>query len=183
MKAKPEDCVLLVVDVQERLIGTVAKPENLIANVNALVKTARLHDMPVLFTEQEKLGETVKEIEGRTEVCKKMSFSCCDDSGIMKKLESLKKKSLIICGIEAHICIQQTTLDLLEDKFKVYVVKDAISSHDKLDCDAAVERMRDAGAVITTTEAILFELTVKAGTEQFKRMLEIVKERRAALSR
>ena len=184
MKAKKNDCVLLVVDIQEKLVDTMVEKKKLIDNVKALVRTAEVFRLPVLVTEQEKLGETVPELRealtGQPKI-RKLEFSCCQNAEFTSQLDKLGKRSIIVCGIEAHICVLQTVLDLIANHHHVLVVSDAVSSYSIVDRDAAIERMRDSGAIITTTEAAIYELTEKAGTEEFRRILEIVKERRKSL--
>jgi nicotinamidase-related amidase len=182
VRAGRDDCVLLVIDVQDRIIGTIAEHETVVENIRSLVKTARVLDVPVLTTEQEKLGEIVPELQGLlsdSPKFRKLSFSCCGDSAFVRKLRRVRRKTVIVCGIETHICVLQTVLDLLEGRYHVLLVKDATSSHFPIDRETAVERMRDAGAFLGTSEAVIYELTGEAGTEQFRKILEIVKERRS----
>jgi nicotinamidase-related amidase len=180
MRAKRSDCVLLVIDVQDRLIDTIAEHAAIVQNIKAMIKAADLLGVPVLATEQEKLGETVPELKSilAGSPFRKLSFSCCGNPEFMSKLRQVGKRTVIACGIEAHICVVQTVLDLLKRRCRVLVVRDATSSHGMIDRETAIERMKDSGATITTTEAVIYELTEKAGTEEFKRILEIVKDRR-----
>jgi len=97
----------------------------------------------------------------------------------MRKLGELRRKTVIACGIETHICVLQTVLDLLTHGYNVLLARDATSSHAPIDRETAIERMRGAGAMIGTTEAVIYELTEKAGTDQFRKILEIVKARRS----
>lgn len=183
MKAKKDDCILLVIDIQEKLADTMIDKHGLIENVKALGNIAGVFRLPVLVTEQEKLGETVPELRETLADCpkiRKLEFSCCQNKEFMSKLRGFGERSVVVCGIEAHICILQTVLDLVEKGHNVQVVGDAVSSYSTIDRDTAIERMRDAGATITTTEALVYELMEKAGTEEFRRILEIVKERRRA---
>jgi nicotinamidase-related amidase len=180
---KRVDCVLLVVDVQDRLIDTIADHAAVVQNIRALVKTAETLGVPVLATEQEKLGDTVPEIRAllTSNPLRKATFSCWSDPAFLSKLDATRRKAVIMSGIETHICVVQTTLDLLKHGYRVFVVRDAASSHTVIDRDTALERAKDAGATITTTEAIIYELTERAGTEEFRKILEIVKERRKAV--
>ncbi len=185
MRVSRNECVLLVVDVQDRLIGTIAEHEAVVENIRALIRTFQVLNMSVLATEQEKLGEIVPELRGLlsdSPKFRKLSFSCCGDSAFVRKLRQVRKKTVIVCGIETHICVLQTVLDLLKRRYHVLLVRDATSSHAPIDRDTAVERMRSAGAVVGTTEAVIYELTGEAGTEQFRKILEIVKERRGKSS-
>jgi nicotinamidase-related amidase len=174
-----------VIDVQDRIIGTIAEHETVVENIGTLVRTVKVLNVPSLTTEQEKLGEIVPELRGLlsdSPKFRKLSFSCCGDSAFVRKLRRVRKKTVIVCGIETHICVLQTVLDLLERRYHVLLVRDATSSHVPIDRETAVERMRDAGAFLGTTEAVIYELTGEAGTEQFRKILEIVKERRQVSS-
>jgi nicotinamidase-related amidase len=179
---KRSDCVLLVVDVQDRLIDTIAEHAALVQSIKSLVKAAQTLGIPILATEQEKLGNTVPDIKSllTSNTLPKITFSCCGDATFLSNLNATHRKAVIVSGIETHICVVQTVLDLLKHGFRVLVVRDATSSHAIIDRETAFERVRDAGATITTTEAIIYELTEKAGTQEFKKILEIVKERRRA---
>ena len=183
MRVRRSDCVLLVVDVQDRLIGTIAEHEEVVENIKALIKAAQALNVPALVTEQEKLGEIVPELQGLlsgSPKFRKLGFSCCGDVSFMRKLRQVRKKTVIVCGIETHICVVQTVLDLLKHRYRVLLVRDATSSHAPIDRETAIDRMRSAGAMIATTEAVIYELTERAGTEEFRKILEIVKERRSA---
>ncbi len=181
VKVRLGDCVLLVTDVQDRIIDTIAEHEPTVVNIKALIRTARVLGMPVIATQQQNLGEIVPELRdllSDSPKFQKLSFSSCGDSVFMRKLQEVGKKTVIACGIETHICVLQTVLDLLTHGYHVLLVRDGTSSHAPVDREAAVERMRGAGAMVGTTEAVIYELTEKAGTDQFRKILEIVKERR-----
>jgi len=180
VRVKRGDCVLLVVDVQDRLIKTIAEHEETVRNIRAIMKAAQVLHIPVIATEQENLGETVSELKTTLPypAIRKLCFSCCDSLELMTQLNGTRKKAIIVCGIETHICVQQTVLDLLHGRYRVLVLRDATSSHALVDRETALERMRISGAEVTTCEAIIYELTEKAGTDEFRAILEIVKERR-----
>jgi len=103
-----------------------------------------------------------------------MAFSCCGSEEFLRAVKDLRRQRIILCGIEAHVCVQQTAIDLMKDYF-VYVAADAIGLRDRHDHKVAVERMRDCGAVITTVESAVFELLREAGTEAFKQILPLFK--------
>jgi nicotinamidase-related amidase len=174
----------VVIDVQDRLIGTIAEQAPMIQNIRALVNAASVLQLPILATEQEKLGDIVPELKPLlTEASiRKLTFSCCDSAEFMTKLNATHRKTAILCGIETHVCVMQTALDLLAGQRRILVVKDATSSHAVIDRETALRRMETSGAEITTSEAIIYELTEKAGTEDFRRILDIVKERRTRLA-
>ncbi len=181
MKVNRSDCVLLVIDVQDHIIDTIAEHEVTVENIKALIGAARVLNVPVMATQQENLGEIVPELKNLVSDSpnfRKLSFSCCGDSVFMRKLQEVGRKTVIACGIETHICVLQTVLDLLTHGYQVLLVKDGTSSHALIDRETAIERMRGAGAMIGTTEAAIYELTEKAGTDEFRKILEIVKERR-----
>jgi len=185
MKADRGDCLLLVIDIQERLIDTILERQRLVHSARALVKAAETLNLPILTTEQEKLGDTVPELEKALtshQKFKKLTFNCCQNAEFMSKLRRLGRKTVVVCGIEGHICVLQTVLDLIERGYTVHVVKDAVSSRSQVDVETAIGRMRDAGAVITTTEALIYELTERAGTNEFGEILQIVKERRSTIT-
>lgn len=185
MKVRRSDCVLLVIDVQDRIIATIAEHETTVANIKALIGAARVLDVPVIATQQQNLGEYVPELKDllpNAPNFQKFSFSCCGDPAIMRKLGEMSKKTVIVCGIETHICVLQTVLDLLTHGYSVLLVRDGTSSHASIDRETAIERMRGAGAMVGTAEAVVYELTEKAGTDRFRKILEIVKEKRSTSS-
>jgi nicotinamidase-related amidase len=133
-----------------------------------------------LLTEQypKGLGPTTKPVSGllkNQEIHEKIAFSCCGEPEFLKHLLSLDRPTIIVCGIEAHVCVLQTVLDLMEQGLTPVVVEDCISSRNPEDKRVAVERMRSEGAVISTCESVLFELTKIAGTEEFKAISRLVK--------
>ena len=180
MRVRRSDCVLAVVDVQDRLIDTIAEHQAVIKNIKAMVQAAKVLQVPILGTEQEKLGDTVPELKTLLSDAptRKLTFSCFDSREFKDKLKATGRNTVIICGIEAHICVMQTVLDMLVWRHKVMVARDATSSHDPIDRETAIHRMGNSGAMVSTSEAIIYELTEQAGTDEFKRILDIVKDRR-----
>ncbi len=145
-----------------------------------LLEGFRILQIPLVITEQypKGLGPTLEPLSLLLEkepVIEKISFSCCGEPGVRDKLNSLKRPTIIICGIEAHVCVLQTVVDLVEQGYRAVVVEDCISSRKPEDKRVAVERMRSEGAVITTCESVLFELTGVAGTDEFKAISRLVK--------
>lgn len=174
-----QNAVLLVVDVQERLLPAIDGQQQVVANVGKMIEAARLLGLPMLVTEQYPagLGRTCAPIRaalGEVPAIEKVRFSACVEP-VLQRLKALKCSAVIVVGIEAHVCVQQTVLDLLREKYLPFVCADAVSSRRALDRDVALQRMRQAGAIVTTTESAIFELLVEAGTERFKQMLRIVK--------
>jgi len=187
--AKPQNCALLVIDVQEKLINSIANAEAVIANISALIKTAQLLQIPIVVTEQEKLGQTVAQLKELLQTYRaynpisKQSFSCYAHAAFRQALQQLSRPRLLITGIEAHICVSQTALDLLANDYLVQLIADAVSSHSPQDHQTAVDRLASAAAIISSTEALIYELTATANTPLFKQVLAIVKERRNTLDK
>ena len=174
-----EDTVLLVVDVQQKLVPAVAGGQRVVWNVRRLLDGAAILGLPVLATEQypKGLGPTVPELAERIgEIPPKLSFSCYGCAEIVERLSSTGASKVLVAGIEAHVCVQQTVLDLLSAGFAVYVAADATGSRNRIDYETALGRMDSAGAAVTTTEAALFEICQTAGTEQFKQISQLVRE-------
>lgn len=171
---------LVVVDLQERLLGAMFEKERLVLNVSRLLQGAGAIGLPVISTEQypQGLGSTVPEIAsvlGSARPLQKTAFSACGAAGFCEAIESHRISQVILCGIETHVCVSQTCLDLLEKGLSAFVVADAVSSRTSENMRCGLDRMRGAGAVIVSTEMVLFELLEKAGTEEFKKVLALVK--------
>ncbi len=180
MRILKENAAGLIIDIQERLYPYIHEHEQLTRNTEILIKGLKAIEIPLLVTQQytKGLGATippVAEAMGDFEHLEKTAFSCCDDEGFNTELIRLDKKFIVITGIEAHVCVLQTTIDLLEKNFIPVVVEDCISSRRVNDKKVAVARMRREGAVVTTYESILFELLRHSGTEQFKAVSKLVK--------
>jgi len=174
---KREDSVLVVVDIQERLVPVISNHNKMIENIVRLIRFAKIIGMPVVLMEQEKLGDTIKEIKMELpglEPIKKIEFSACKCSRFMKKINELSKSNIILVGIETHICIAQTALELLPG-FNVHVVADATSSRSVENKDIALQRLSQSGVVVSSTEMVIYELLEKAGTSEFKKVLNLIK--------
>lgn len=170
----------LIIDIQEKLTPHIYKHELVATRTAILIQGLKILDIPIVLTQQytKGLGETIPSITeaiGNYSPVEKISFSCCDEPAFMKRLSQLGGKNIIIAGIEAHVCVLQTVLDLLDNAYVPVVVENCISSRKNRDKRIAVERMRREGAIITTYESILFELTRLAGTDVFKQISKIVK--------
>lgn len=180
MRIIKEQAVGLIIDIQERLVPHIADHEELIRNVEILLRGLSVLEVPLLLTEQYRkgLGETVspvRESVKRYEPLEKLSFSCCDDPQFLGKLNSLNRKFVIICGIESHVCVLQTTIDLLEAGYLPVVIADCVSSRKLADKEIAIQRMRQEGAIISSYESVLFELARVSGTDTFKAISKLVK--------
>lgn len=171
---------LLIVDVQEKLIPAIPVADQLLANCRKLIEGATALEIPIHGTEQypRGLGKTVPTLaESLGELPEKVRFSCAEVLGWQPSAaDPDSRDQIIVAGIEAHVCVQQTVLDLLVLGFRVYVPADAIASRKKLDWKTALGRMSTHGAIITTTESILFECCETAGTPEFKTISALVKE-------
>jgi nicotinamidase-related amidase len=171
---------LVVVDVQQRLLPAIFEKERVLQNVLRLIQGAAILKVPVFATEQYRkgLGPTVPEVAAAIPgfaPMEKLAFSACGAAGFVTALKKRKVSEAILCGIEAHVCVTQTCLDLLQERARVFVVADAVSSRTPENYRSGLDRMRAAGAVIVSTEMALFELLERAGTEEFKQVLALVK--------
>jgi len=180
MRIIPDESAALVIDIQERLFPHISGHDALLERVRILIQGLGFLSVPVLLTEQYRkgLGDTiagVRELLGVYEPVEKMAFSCCDEPRFMDKLKQTGKKNVLICGIETHVCVLQTTLDLLEKGYQPVIIADAVSSRSVYDKEIALERMRQEGALISTSESLLFELARVSGTETFKAISRLVK--------
>jgi nicotinamidase-related amidase len=180
MRINKEQSCGLIIDIQEKLYPHIYKHDVIAGNTNILIRGLKILELPLILTQQYTpgLGETIAAIRdlmsGITHI-EKNCFSCCDEPVFKDSLKQLNKKFVIIAGMEAHVCVLQTVLDLLADSYIPVVVENCISSRKNRDKKTAVERMRQEGAIITTYESILFELTRFAGTPQFKEISRLVK--------
>jgi nicotinamidase-related amidase len=176
---RPEETLILIVDIQERLVPAIHEVSACLDAVRRLVGAARVLGVPMLATEQYPAGlgptlASLREQIADVPMVEKTRFSACVQE-VLERLAGASARAIIVVGIEAHVCVQQTVLDLLRLGYTPYLCVDAIGSRRPLDRDTAIERMRDAGAIVTTTESVIFELTGEAGTDTFKKVLKIVK--------
>jgi nicotinamidase-related amidase len=169
-----KNTALVVIDIQERFIPTIAEIDELIKNTEKLVKACKILNIPIISTEQypKGLGKTV--IKGLDNPIEKITFDCFLEDKFCKEVK--KFKNLIITGIESHVCVLQTIIGGIKKGFKMHLVVDAISSRKLSDKAIAVERAKQEGALLATTEMIIFQLLEKAGTPEFKQISEIVKK-------
>ncbi len=184
MRLDADRAMLLVVDVQEKLLPLITDRERVVQAARLLVRGTGLFELPVLVTEQypQGVGPTDATLSAELEKVHadrlhKMVFSVCHDEAMRDRLRRIDREQIILCGIEAHVCIQQTTLDLVTMDYQVFVCGDAVGSRWQMDYEIALERMRQMGATVTTVESVLFELCRECGTERFKAMLELIKAR------
>ncbi len=179
---KSDNAVLVVVDVQEKL--SAAMDQGALAqvtrNIGILLESARELAVPVLFTEQyvKGLGPTLAELAAKAPAAphyEKLSFSCCGNESFDAQLEKTGRKQVILCGMETHVCVLQTGLDLLAAGFDVHLVKDAVISRSSDNKQTGIEAMTLAGAVPSSAETVVFQLLKVAGTDSFKKLSKMVK--------
>ncbi len=183
MRLEAHHAIALCIDVQERLFPQIHERQALLQRTSVLVRGLQLLNIPVLVTEQYRkgLGGTVEPLASLLEPfepLEKMSFSACGNPDVEARVLGSGKHQVVVFGVEAHVCVLQTVLDLLGQGEKVIVVADCVSSRFASDRVLAIERMRSAGAIITTAESVLFEFMRTAAAPQFKAMSAIVKEQR-----
>ena len=165
--------------MQEKLVPAISAAARIVWNVRRLIDGAKVLGLPVAASEQypQGLGATVPELASRLDNrAAKLGFSCRELPQLFAVLRERNIEKLLVCGIETHVCIQQTVLDLLADGWRAYVAVDAVGSRQELDHQTALRRMESSGAVLTTTEAALFEWCQAAGTPEFKQISRIVRE-------
>ncbi len=178
MRISTENTACIVVDYQERILPTIAKKEELIETSVKLLEGLKILGVPMCITGQytKGLGLNIKEIHeaaGTEEYYDKIVFSCAKVDGVKEAIRG--KKNIVLCGIETHVCVMQTALDLLDMGYQPIVIEDCVSSRNLNDKKYALKRMRDAGVIITTYEALLFELLERAGSDTFKQISNLVK--------
>jgi nicotinamidase-related amidase len=180
MRIRRENTIGLFIDIQEKLFPHMYEKEHLEQNLVKLSAGFISLEIPFIVTEQytKGLGFTIAGL--RTAIAdspaiEKVSFSCCDESAFADSLKSTGKKNVIICGIETHVCVMQTAIDLIQAGFQPVVIQDCVSSRKLSDKIIAIERMRQEGAIISSLESILFELTRYSGTDTFKTISKLIK--------
>ncbi len=180
MHIQNEDTLLAVVDIQERLFPHIYEHDVLEKNCNILISGIQILNIPILVTEQysKGLGPTIASVVTTLrnyDPLEKITFSCCGEPSFLAALEKSGRKNILLCGIEAHVCVLQTALDLSKDGYQPVIVADCVSSRKIYDKRVAIDRMKQSGVTITTYESILFECCRKAGSEQFKAISRLVK--------
>jgi nicotinamidase-related amidase len=174
------NAVLIIIDIQGNLAQAMYDKENLFANNVKLIQGFKAFNLPIIFTEQipQKLGKTLpvisQELDGIEPIAKE-AFSCWDEINFKEKLEALSRKHIVLTGIECHVCVYQTALDLISNGYNVHLVSDAVSSRTPENRQVGKDAMKIAGAHITSTEMVLFELLRTAADPKFKDIFKIVK--------
>lgn len=175
-------CALAVVDIQEKLVPPIFEKERLLRNSQLLIRLAGILGLPVLVTTQycKGLGPVVAEIASllpQAKAMDKLEFSCFGSQEFSAALKSFSpaRNTLLLCGMETHICVMQTALGALQQGYRVHVASDAVSSRAEWNWKIGLGRMRDAGAVISSTEMMMYELLRSSGTSAFKELLPYLK--------
>jgi nicotinamidase-related amidase len=173
----PAECALIVIDIQEKLLPPIFEKERLVKNSQLLIRAAGVLDIPVIATTQHAkgLGDTVSDIKSflPQDAIDKQMFSCFGSDVFCSAVKRLpgRRYTMLLCGMESHICVMQTALAGLREGYLVHVASDAVSSRTEWNWKVGLERMRAAGAVISATEMMIYELLRSSGTEEFKKML------------
>jgi nicotinamidase-related amidase len=180
MLIKADQLCLIVIDVQERLVPAMQAPARVIRNSQTLMTAATRLDIPMLLTEQypKGLGRIVPELQDLAKggkVLEKMHFSCMNDPIFAAEFKALERRQAVIVGMEAHICVMQTGVNLMEQGYEIFVVTDATSSRTLESEKACLDRLSAAGAGTVTTEMVVFEWLGRAGTPEFKDLLKRIK--------
>jgi nicotinamidase-related amidase len=176
----PENTILVMIDVQEKLARAMLDKEALVENAVKMVSGAKILGVPIIRTEQNPngLGRTIPELEellGDVQPITKLSFSCCGEPHFIQALQNLSRKQILIGGIESHVCVYQTVVDLTALGYEVQVLADVVSSRTAENRNIGLERCREAGTSITSVETALFEMLRGAEGDKFKQMLKVVK--------
>lgn len=180
MRITKENTVGLIIDIQDRLFPVMHEKEILLNNCKTLIQGLQILQIQTIITQQytKGLGEThaeIKTIIDDFNFIEKRDFSCFDEPEVAEKLQEIKAKNIIICGIESHVCVLQTAVDLKEAGLNPIVVMDCVSSRTKENIELAKERFRLEGIMMTSYESILFELTRSAGAPEFRAISKLVK--------
>ena len=180
MRFSPESSLLIVIDVQEKLFATMYEQERVIENMIKVVGGAKILGVPIIWTEQypKGLGPTISPLKAALNgnIChEKISFSCLDDGDIKQAVKEVNAKDILLCGIEAHVCVYQTAADLMEKDNRVHLITDAVMSRHKSNYDIALRKMEQMGVHLTSVEMALFELQRVANGETFKPIAALIK--------
>ena len=178
--ATREDSLLLVIDIQQAMLRVIDRWETVAGKTEQLIQSANVLEVPILFTEQYKkgLGETIPDLTQAIkspELFQKEHFSACLEEDFIPKIQSFNREKIVVVGMETHVCVLQTCLDLIKAGFQVHLVADAVASRVDENRDIAIDLMRQAGAVISSTEIVIFQWACRANTDKFRKILPIVK--------
>jgi isochorismate hydrolase len=174
-----EDALLVVVDLQESFRRVIWHWDETVSNIVKLIKGCTVVGVPILVTEQypKGLGPTVQEVRSvlKTQPIEKIHFGCFGEELFLNRMKQLNKRQMILCGIEAHVCVLNTALEAISEGFEVHYVVDAVSSRRMSDKEIALDRVKQSSVYVSSTEMVLFQLLKKAGTKEFKEVSRLVK--------
>lgn len=176
-----ENCLLIVIDMQEPFLRTIFQRERVLANVCALISGANTLQIPVIGTTQyaARMGDLVPEVRRllplRQSIFDKMTFSCYADPSFSSEVTRADRKQILLCGVESHICVSQTAHDLIQAGYQVHLAVDAVSSRSETNYRLGLEKMRQAGVLTSSVEMALYEMLKEAGTSDFREILKIIK--------
>ncbi len=175
-----DDTVLVLIDIQGKLASLMYEKDKLYRTLEIITKSMNLLNIPIVWVEQvpDKLGPTIDEVANnlpdKTPIAK-YTFSCCNNNEFMEEVKSLNRKQILLTGIETHICVFQTALDLIKDGYEVGVIEDCVSSRTQLNKDIGIKRMNQAGVVTTSCEMVLFELMKSTKADGFREITGLIK--------
>jgi nicotinamidase-related amidase len=175
---KPDSTVLVIIDVQEKLAHTMHETTSMIQNLQKMIKGAHILGVPIIATQQINLGPTLPEIKDlipEVSIVEKRSFSCCGEEAFIDVLTQINRNQILIAGIECHICVYQTAVDLVRLGYEVQAIADCISSRTMVNRDIGIERMQREGINLTSVEMALFELLKVAQGENIRQISRLVK--------
>ena len=178
-KKLPIKNALLLIDIQEKIFAPIYNKDSIIENIQKLLNAYQILDKNIFISEQNprKLGKTIPNLLPKVNFNKiqKMDFSLANSKDLLQEIDNKKITNLILCGFETHICIQQSVLDFLKKGYEVSVISDAMGSRNNVDHEISLQRMLHKGAIITTTESIIFEICKTSDREEFKEIRNLIK--------
>jgi nicotinamidase-related amidase len=177
----PGECILVLIDVQKSLLDLCVERDRTVSNTAALIEVAKVFDIPVLFTVQnpDKLGGFLPELTGmisKPVIFNKMEFDSFENDDIARAIRRTSRKTVLLAGIEGHICIFHTAVGALRVGYRVHVPVDAVTSRSEFNRQTGIHHMDRAGAVISSTEMIIYQLLHKGGTKEFRTLLPLLKK-------
>ncbi len=178
---RKKDTLFLIIDIQERLLPAVAESDKVLRTASILAQAAEILDIPLIISEQypKGLGHTVPQISDgmpeNTQIIEKTTFSCLQSKALNKAIKSSMASQIVICGIESHICVTQTALDLAATGSQIHLLTDGISSRNPLNKEYTITRLARAGIIISNLESALFELLIEAKGDEFKAISKLIK--------
>ncbi|MCI0493874.1 hydrolase [candidate division KSB1 bacterium] len=171
---------LLIIDIQQRINAVMKYRKRVVDNVVKLIKGFQILNLPIFITEQYRKGlgpteQPILDVLNQPSIVEKIHFSCCAATPLMDQIRQRNIQQIVICGIETHVCVLQTSLDFLAEGFQVHLVLDAVSSRKKHDHEMAIDRLTQTGVIPTTIESVLFELLIRADNQEFKQISQLIK--------